>query len=233
MQFLSTPSARRATRQRGPCRHHRSISIHALREEGDAPRVFKPRAVSISIHALREEGDVESRVCAGNGKNFYPRPPRGGRRYQGTLIKNTKKFLSTPSARRATPCIEALCCVASISIHALREEGDMLLQADSSRASNFYPRPPRGGRHVFDFGLIQTALFLSTPSARRATTTMWKNTSWPMISIHALREEGDDHNITGSIMTLISIHALREEGDSKNRDKISIFKQIIQHSARI
>ena len=89
----------------------------------------------------------------------------------------------------------------------------MLLQADSSRASNFYPRPPRGGRHVFDFGLIQTALFLSTPSARRATTTMWKNTSWPMISIHALREEGDDHNITGSIMTLISIHALREEGD--------------------
>ena len=62
---------------------------------------------------------------------------------------------------------------------------------------------------------------------------MWKNTSWPMISIHALREEGDDHNITGSIMTLISIHALREEGDSKNRDKISIFKQIIQHSARI
>lgn len=32
---------------------------------------------------------------------------------------------------------------------------------------------------------------------------------------------------------MISIHALREEGDSKNRDKISIFKQIIQHSARI
>ena len=31
----------------------------------------------------------------------------------------------------------------------------------------------------------------------------------------------------------ISIHAIREEGDRKNRDKISIFKQIIQHSARI
>ena len=31
----------------------------------------------------------------------------------------------------------------------------------------------------------------------------------------------------------ISIHALCEEGDSKNRDEISIFKQIIQHSARI
>lgn len=34
-------------------------------------------------------------------------------------------------------------------------------------------------------------------------------------------------------LPIISIHALREEGDSKNRDKISIFKQIIQHSARI
>lgn len=42
---------------------------------------------------------------------------------------------------------------------------------------------------------------------------------------------------TGKLYTFlayeISIHALREEGDSKNRDKISIFKQIIQHSARI
>ena len=54
------------------------------------------------------------------------------------------------------------------------------------------------------------------------------------ISIHALREEGD---FTKSRLFAkkvnISIHALREEGDSKNRDKISIFKQIIQHSARI
>ena len=54
------------------------------------------------------------------------------------------------------------------------------------------------------------------------------------ISIHALREEGDygkDAQLTKAVE--ISIHALREEGDSKNRDKISIFKQIIQHSARI
>ena len=53
--------------------------------------------------------------------------------------------------------------------------------------------------------------FLSTPSARRATGCYrGVQNGW-----------------------LISIHALREEGDSKNRDKISIFKQIIQHSARI
>ena len=79
---------------------------------------------------------------------------------------------------------------------------------------------------------------------------------YPVISIHALREEGDGsgamrggirlyfyprpprggRRVMGYITIFterISIHALREEGDSKNRDKISIFKQIIQHSARI
>ena len=55
-------------------------------------------------------------------------------------------------------------------------------------------------------------LFLSTPSARRATFKQ------PVFSNNR---------------RIISIHALCEEGDSKNRDKISIFKQIIQHSARI
>ena len=36
-----------------------TISIHALREEGDVPRrlLFHAR-VRISIHALREEGDL-------------------------------------------------------------------------------------------------------------------------------------------------------------------------------
>ena len=53
------------------------------------------------------------------------------------------------------------------------------------------------------------------------------------ISIHALREEGDALGRHCPQANPISIHALREEGDSKNRDKISIFKQIIQHSARI
>ena len=77
-----------------------------------------------------------------------------------------------------------------------------------------------------------------------------------VISIHALLAEGDATVFASSavktyfyprpprggrrlgqgktsLAPAISIHALREEGDSKNRDKISIFKQIIQHSARI
>ena len=102
-QFLSTPSARRAT-----CRLVRlfraiSISIHALREEGDGLVLHGADVAQlISIHALREEGDEYGMDGADRQRN--------------------------------------------ISIHALREEGDTQLQAGSSRTSNFYPRPPRGGR---------------------------------------------------------------------------------------
>ena len=81
---------------------------------------------------------------------------------------------------------------------------------------------------------VGSAIFLSTPSARRATGDNESGGGSIGISIHALREEGDLAHINHRhAQCKISIHALREEGDSKNRDKISIFKQIIQHSARI
>ena len=35
--------------------------------------------VFISIHALREEGDLLRLRCSGLRRDFYPRPPRGGR----------------------------------------------------------------------------------------------------------------------------------------------------------
>ena len=142
-------------------------------------------------------------------------------------------FLSTPSARRATAHIVGRLDVGAISIHALREEGDMGYGSCSHRSSNFYPRPPRGGR-LSRIGIDEgTDQFLSTPSARRATTAAEHPSGIRHISIHALREEGDGIKIQQNAEKTISIHALREEGDSKNRDKISIFKQIIQHSARI
>ena len=34
----------------------------------------------ISIHALREEGDAGAAAVAASLAYFYPRPPRGGRR---------------------------------------------------------------------------------------------------------------------------------------------------------
>ena len=78
-------------------------------------------------------------------------------------------FLSTPSARRATQRKHRTRQAVYISIHALREEGDSTACTGQSITWHFYPRPPRGGRLASLGGLLTVQLFLSTPSARRAT----------------------------------------------------------------
>ena len=284
--FLSTPSARRATsasetspqissnfyprpprggRRPGPCKRPRrsAISIHALREEGDAPcgvhaiqrkvisihalreegTRFPPRVVAISIHALRDDapaprfpspcGSLDgsrslflstpsarraTRQRPGtppSTPDFYPRPPRGGRQVDGDRgrqqvvisihalreegdIRRTcdtagwRLFLSTPSARRATKSGFRRGQCRQISIHALREEGDLTARSYPPMVCYFYPRPPRGGRHMDDVVILADS----------------------KISIHALREEGDlqVHHLF-NLGKAISIHALREEGD--------------------
>ena len=100
--FLSTPSARRATRLNALRILRQAISIHALREEGDVLPQESVWHEKISIHALREEGDRR------------PLP----------VTSAALTFLSTPSARRATGCAGRLQKGWVISIHALREEGD-------------------------------------------------------------------------------------------------------------
>ena len=147
-----------------------TISIHALREEGDGrcPRAWV-HPDPISIHALREEGDdIPAPVCACCGKflstpsarratvslrfaitakrHFYPRPPRGGRRFFLPRLRQHRQFLSTPSARRATLLIQNDNMGDDISIHALREEGDATCKPCKTTVVDFYPRPPRGGR---------------------------------------------------------------------------------------
>ena len=102
------------------------------------------------------------------------------------------KFLSTPSARRATSLHQSPGISFRISIHALREEGDRHAHGCRPAHCHFYPRPPRGGRRddadvTYNFNAIsihalreegdpqfanlgeQPVKFLSTPSARRAT----------------------------------------------------------------
>ena len=101
-----------------------------------------------------------------------------------------RKFLSTPSARRATTIIRVLKRLESISIHALREEGDKPYKRETKRHINFYPRPPRGGRHIRDSGRIYNI----------------------KISIHALREEGDNPPLnfsSGSVKFLSTPSARR------------------------
>ena len=81
---------------------HSKISIHALREEGDRATTSPRSNHGISIHALREEGDPFSRRTPGNNTRFLSTPSarRATRGLSGTIRMTI--FLSTPSARRAT-----------------------------------------------------------------------------------------------------------------------------------
>ena len=147
------------------------ISIHALREEGDGFGTILRRGMVAFLSTPSARRATMILIWYMNAdEDFYPRPPRGGRPGQQTA--------------NDTPI--------GISIHALREEGDVRL---------LYQRQPPCG-------------FLSTPSARRATKTVvddWRQFFYfyprpprggrlrrrprqrPVgrISIHALREEGD------------------------------------------
>ena len=67
------------------------------------PCVVADDLSEISIHALREEGDRYNNRMPRRAGDFYPRPPRGGRPFIAVVVKYKAIFLSTPSARRATP----------------------------------------------------------------------------------------------------------------------------------
>ena len=125
--------------------------------------------------------------------NFYPRPPRGGRRpdrpdsqsHQGISIhalreegdgecnytrERVQEFLSTPSARRATA-------------------GSGLPR---SRTMHFYPRPLRGGRPTGTLGTGVSGNFYPRP-LRGERHVYTRAGARLQISIHALCEEGDKH----------------------------------------
>ena len=125
--FLSTPSVGRATLRRAYAEGVARISIHALRGEGDRLHYLKYGEEFISIHALRGEGDISKSVQSGCSKNFYPRPPWGGRRLDAQQGAISVQFLSTPSVGRATAEVERANAPVMISIHALRGEGDSSL----------------------------------------------------------------------------------------------------------
>ena len=78
------------------------ISIHALREEGDI-MVGEILAIIGNFYPRPPRGGRRVRVEAVlDEHDFYPRPPRGGRRQFPRSSTLRTRFLSTPSARRAT-----------------------------------------------------------------------------------------------------------------------------------
>ena len=214
-QFLSTPSARRATHRSDRVWHDLRISIHALREEGDRVYDGHVRYVCHFYPRPPRGGRPGQEQGEKMGKNFYPRPPRGGRRGRCRCSTGLLPFLSTPSARRATALGLGLRPRGLISIHALREEGDMSPRPSSRRVSkflstpsarratafppqkltcdaNFYPRPPRGGRHSIVISIEPPTPDFYPRPPRGGRPVLNTAAQEPVtISIHALREEGD------------------------------------------
>ena len=150
------------------------ISIHALCEEGDGCSRPGDRYDPISIHALCEEGDTRS----------------------GRSSSTTRRFLSTPSARRAT-------C----------RRGPL-----PGGSQNFYPRPLRGGRRGTSGPMLLFLDFYPRPLRGGRPLALPIGLHIKIISIHALCEEGDrQRDIIHAAVHQISIHALCEEGDARTR----------------
>ena len=149
IKFLSTPSARRATR-----------SFIARKHGGKC---------KISIHALREEGDAyQCRRRAGHA-HFYPRPPRGGRlETLRELILEEQYFYPRPP-RGGRLAGQRSCPPATYFYPRPPRGGRPKSALLFILSSYFYPRPPRGGRRGLAFRPPRGGKFLSTPSARRAT----------------------------------------------------------------
>ena len=169
--FLSTPSARRATRLPGGLGRVPNISIHALCEEGDVVVVVVGSVEMLFLSTPSARRATKS--CTATTKsvtNFYPRPLRGGRRIPQRLIHNDRRFLSTPSARRATQRQHHLRRRRGISIHALCEEGDRRSGCTSQLTQRFLSTPSaRRATRCTCPEAVAAYEFLSTPSARRAT----------------------------------------------------------------
>ena len=175
--FLPTPSARRATLLGVNLGQPSYISTHALREEGDRQRRADRRHPD-NFYPRPPRGGRRGRrgPAAWRRNNFYPRPPRGGRR-SALLFKDARQHISTHALREEGDSLPTrLLYHDCISTHALREEGDGTGILSVERTSDFYPRPPRGGRRLGFAGAAALG----------------------QISTHALREEGDAPSPTPS-----------------------------------
>ena len=106
------------------------------------------RVKEISIHALRGEGDLREYGAFVHHLDFYPRPPRGGRRLKHAHCHGFFVFLSTPSAGRATQ-------------YPKLDDPELIFLST-----------PSAGRATFTriSAKVKSVRFLSTPSAGRATS---------------------------------------------------------------
>ena len=150
---------------------------------------------AISIHALRGEGDKQKLRTVTDTFQFQSTPSVGRATIIDSFFICLEIFQSTPSVGRATALRKLSRRKQIISIHALRGEGDQGNESTISHKCNFNPRPPWGGRPDCKDSNTNQKEFQSTPSVGRATRSRKTPSNSIIISIHALRGEGDCKNI--------------------------------------
>ena len=90
--------------------------------------IYSIPGVEISIHALREEGDAINVTPKNMRGDFYPRPPRGGRPcFVVVPFAVLVHFYPRPPRGGRPSASMHYHSGHTISIHALREEGDLFL----------------------------------------------------------------------------------------------------------
>ena len=147
-------------------------------------------------------------------RNFYPRPPRGGRRagpgYRPTARRflstspargttqrilfrglDDTQFLSTSPARGTTPVLGVGMYLIRISIHVPREGDDCSVRCAPAPGRDFYPRPPRGGRRAGALDDLARGNFYPRPPRGGRLLAVQSYAPTLLISIHVPRE-GDD-----------------------------------------
>ncbi len=199
--FQSTPSVGRATQTFPFQSTFISISIHALRGEGDTFEIiqFLIKAY-ISIHALRGEGDMA--ICtSGQDWDISIHALRG----EGDIIR--AGIMQSANG---------------ISIHALRGEGDMTkTEIEQKIAISIHALRGEGDMTKTE---IEQKIAISIHALRgEGDMTKTEIEQKIAISIHALRGEGDMTKTEIEQKIAISIHALRGEGDVNLCDIVKIY----------
>ena len=147
----------------------KGISIHALRVEGDTGGQLFSFCHCISIHALRVEGDANAQRGVSCRKRFLSTPSG----WRATAAKKAKAvdmpisihalrvegdarfplhldieavFLSTPSGWRATPGVAVEIADTQFLSTPSGWRATIFSAIMSRKTTDFYPRPPGGGR---------------------------------------------------------------------------------------
>ena len=214
-RFLSTPSVGRATQAHRHQADRIPISIHALRGEGDgtASGMLAPGDLFLSTPSVGRA--TRTTLVSPEPQQKFLSTPSVGRATGCYHVPSVPGKISIHALRGEGDAFKRLVAdlPVRISIHALRGEGDIGDPPPKHSGENFYPRPPWGGRLYTATGLRCAVEFLSTPSVGRATDVV-VHRHHPFAYFYPRPPWGGRHQLpAGKIVGIISIHALRGEGD--------------------